>query len=107
MDSVKIITINKDKGYNTLIIPFDENGRAITDYSDIADCLTEGESDYEDIGGMTECDLGDGNEYGTVYTDLSEDDPRYEEIEHFVQGAGSYLHELDPELQDSYDGEDD
>ena len=82
MDSVKIVTINRDQQYNTLIIPFDENGRPTLYYSDIADCLTEGESEYEDITGMTEGDLGDGNEYGSVYIDLSEDDPRFEEIEH-------------------------
>lgn len=107
MDLIKIVTINEDKKYNTLTIPFDENGRPIIYDSDIADCLTDGESDHEDTTGMTEVDLGDGSEYGSVYIDLPEDDPRFEEIESLIQGAGSYLHELDPELQDDYDGEND
>ncbi|MDD2781961.1 hypothetical protein [Sulfuricurvum sp.] len=108
MNSIKIVTVNQDEKYNTIDVLCSENGTIEELYdSDIANSLSEGESDYEDTSDMTEVDLGDGSEYGKVFISITEDDPRFQEIEQYIQGAGSYLHEMDPELQDSYDDDED
>lgn len=106
MSSIEIITINLNNECSTLVVPYNNDGRIAIYDSDIADALSTGEVLPLKISGMTECDLGDGDKYGKVYVNISEDDPRFEEINDLVQGAGSLLHETDPELQDYYDGED-
>lgn len=103
MEPITIVTCNEDKKYNTISIFINEQNYD----EDIADALNSGESEFEDTSGMTEVDLGDGSEYGKVYVDISEDDPRFEEIEEIIQGAGSYLHEMDPKyIDDDNESED-
>lgn len=108
MKTIKIVTVNKDKKYNTFNINLKENGINM-DESIFAEQIEDGNDELQDVSEYTQVSLQNGDNYAKVYVkNIKEDDPLFSVLEDNIANVGSYLDnvtysELSEEDEKDYD----